>query len=406
MGSVAIAGLFKRRIAARAIQTLLLLVFSSATLNAERKYNLGATVHFSSGVESDTRFVGTAKTHYDPSFSLYPAISLQSSGPRSTLDFQYAFGWHRVQTEQKYETQSHIGTVSFSKRLSPRWNTSISNSFALSNDVQTFYALRGVLPTPEGLTFFFYPVVTNQLTTTNTLSGSVDHSFSTRSKLAFAGTYGLRHYPLAGRGLTNQRDGSASVSYSRNISEHTSWNLGYSMSTYAFTDYGDARQHAVRFGMTTELAQKTSFSLSAGVSQSQSDGASGRFGSFDTSASLQRDIKRNLVHISFSHSTVPSGLGSLSKNRTMNAGWSRAIGRVTSLSAGVSAFDGIGVLDNEFATRGGSAFGNIGFMVSRKLSVQVGGHYQRYTRPVIYQFTQKGLFVSLGYSEPNLWHSD
>src|SRR5262245_14777770 len=149
MGAVTVTHFSKYRMAGWAVKTVVLIVVSAATVSAQRAYNVGTTFDFTTGMESDSRYVGTTETHYDPSFSLYPSISVQSSGPRSKFDFGYAFGWNRVNTEQKHEYQSHSGFVNFSKRFSPRWSAQLSDYFTMSNDVQTFYALRGVLPMPE-----------------------------------------------------------------------------------------------------------------------------------------------------------------------------------------------------------------------------------------------------------------
>jgi len=74
-----------------------------------------------------------------------------------------------------------------------------------------------------------------------------------------------------------------------------------------------------------------------------------------------------------------------------------------SLFASASTFSSGGVLDNEFDSKGAGATANLGYAVSRKVSLQVGGQFQRYFEPSSYKFTQKRLFFSLRYSEPNFF---
>jgi hypothetical protein len=397
----------KHPMAAVLVRVIVFVLVSSATLNAQRKSTLGTTIDFLGGADDSPRTSSTLSQtkQMEPFFALLPSITLESLTERSSFNLNYGYGWQRTQGTQKFDSRTHTVSAGYTNHFSPRWRASINESFALTDDVQTFYALRGVLPTPEGLTYVFSPVALEQSSTSNSVGGALDYSVSQKSGLAFSAGYSLRDYPGSGPGLSDQQSANASVTYTRKTSEHTSWNFGYTGSFYAFSQFEDSTSNAGSVGMSTQFAKETSFAWSIGISQSKSRQSSRDFAGYLLSAGLQRTIKGNFFHLDVSQNNSSTGLGGLSQTRQAGLGFSRSVGRKVNIFANGSFFDGQGILDNPFDTRGASATANVGFALSRKLSLQVGGQYQRYMEPVIYRFTQKRLFVSLRFTQPNLWRS-
>jgi hypothetical protein len=393
----------------RIIGLLVLMVICSAPLNAQRVYTLGVGVDILGGGDNNPRSGGVQpalrpSNRMEPFYGTYPSVTLDVMGGRSSLNMNYAYGWNRTDSQVALLSETHSASVTLTNRFSPRWSTNVRESFSRSDDPQTFYALRGVLPTPEGLTFVFSPVAIDQTSNSNSFSVGAEHTFDARSGLSFGGTHNLRNYATDGiRGLSDQQDFGANVTFTRRISERTSWNVNYSGAYYDFSQFNEAVSHAARFGMSTQLGPNTSLTWSAGASQVSSRSDSGSFGSYEASAGLQQEVRSNLFQLNYTQdNTTPSGIGSLSRNRRASLGFSRALGQSVNVFASASVFDTRAILDNTFDTRGGSATANVGFALTRQLSLQVGGQMQRYTKPVTYQFTQKRVFVSLRYSLPNL----
>ena len=393
----------------RIIGLLVLVVVCSAPLGAQHVYTLGAGIDFVGGGDNNPRGGGLTQAlrppnRMEPFYGAYPSVSFDVVSARSSLNMGYAYGWNRTDSLVALLSETHSASLTLTNQFSPRWSTSIRESFSRSDDPQTFYALRGVLPTPEGLTFVFSPVAIDQTSNSNNISVDAEHTFDARSGLSFGGSHNLRNYATDGiRGLSDQQDFGANVTFTRRISERTSWNVGYSGAYYDFSQFNEAISHAARFGMSTQLGPNTGLTWSAGASQVNSRVDSGSFASYEASAGLQQEIRSNLFQLNYTQdNTTPSGIGSLSRNRRASLGFSRALGQSVNVFASASVFDTRAILDNTFDTRGGSATANVGFALTRQLSLQVGGQMQRYTKPVTYQFTQKRVFISLRYSHPNL----
>jgi hypothetical protein len=394
----------------RAIGLLVLVLVCSAPMDAQHVYTLGAAVDVVGGGDDNPRLSAVPlalrpSNRMEPFYGTYPSVTLDVMGARSSLNVNYAYGWNRTDSEAMLLSETHSASVTLTNQFSPRWSTNIRESFSRSDDAQSFYALRGVLPTPQGLTYVFSPVAIDQTSNSNSISVGAEHTFDARSSLSFGGTHNLRNYATDGiRGLSDQQDFGGNMTFTRRISERTSWNVGYSAAYYGFAEFNEAISHAARFGMSTQLGPNTGLTWSAGASQVSSRSDSGSFASYEASAGLQQEIRSNLFQLNYSQdNTTPSGIGSVSRNKRASLGFRRAIGRSVNVFAGASVFDSKAILDNSFDTRGGSATANVGFALTRQLSLQVGGQMQRYTKPVTYQFTQKRVFVSLRYSLPNLW---
>jgi hypothetical protein len=218
---------------------------------------------------------------------------------------------------------------------------------------------------------------------------------SERSSVSIGGGYSLRDYQSSAfRSLSDQHGMDASVSYSRQITERSSWNVQYQLGYYTFENFDATVSNGVRLGFTNRLAKDTNFGSSFGISHVRNAGNSDYSASYEGTAELSHSIKQNVFQLVLSQNYGrPSGLNSVSRNRQLNLGVSRPLNQRLSVFGSGNLFDSKGVLDNTTGSRGGGAAGNLSVMITQKLSLQVGASMQRYAQPAPFAFTQKRVFA-------------
>jgi hypothetical protein len=398
-----------RRLAAAVVGAALVLALPSL-LEAQRISTVGVGVDVAGSVDDNPPVSGGARPDSRvSSVSVYPNVTFTSQSEHGALTLDYAYGWNRLNTSPGVVFHSHSASAAYSKALSPKWSTSWSSSFSLTNDERTNFALRGILPTqdPAILRLLFDPVAVRQNALTIGTNASFSHPLSTKSSLTFAGGYLHRGYQSSDSSdLSNQNGVNGSFGYSRRFSEHSTWDIYYDGSYYTFAKFNNAVTNVVRFGVNTQLTKDMTIGSNVGLSHAQNTGGGGGSSSYEASAHLSKALKDNLISLSISQNFGhPSGLGSVSRNRQANVGLSRNVGSHVNVFTDISVFDSKGVLENRTGFRGGSATANVGFLITRSLSLHIGAQMQRYTRPVEFAFTQKRVFASLRYSHPNLLHS-
>jgi hypothetical protein len=286
----------------------------------------------------------------------------------------------------------------------------VSDSYNRTNDIRTFYAIRGIAIEEEAIVVYFYPVTTDSTLSTNSLSVGFDHTLSPRSTLNFSAGHSFSYYPEvegAPAGLSGLKNISGSASYTRRLNDRTSMSVGYNGSYYSFDKFSSAVSTAVIVGLSSLVAKNTTVSISAGPSRVNNLGPlSASNTNLAASLSISKTIKENSFHASISNNNATaSGVGTLSNTRSLTAGVSRNFGRRVSAFADFSAFDGTGIVGNPYRTRGTSATANMGYSLARNLSARAGISFQRYTQPSPYAYTQRQIFAGLHYSHPNLLRS-
>jgi hypothetical protein len=378
---------------------------------AQRVTSLSGSVDVGGGLDIyPTNTVNGESSVSDSFYNLSPSATISSRTARSTLSLGYAFGYNHFGNDTPRNSTSHAISLSWNRQLSTRWNMSVSDYYSLTNDLQTFYALRGLAIEDDALVLYFYPVTTNTSIGTNHISLGVNRTLSPRSQLSFSvnhsmGLYGeTEEVPLVG--LSDQQTISASVSYSRQLTDRMSWNVAYNGSYFSFDNFNSAISTAVIAGLTSTVAKDTTLSINAGPQRVNNLKTPGNNTSVTASISVSKRFKENNFHASIGHDNASSsGVGSVSTTRRASAGVSRSFGHRVNVFGDFSLFDGTGIVGNPFQTRGTSATANMGFTLARNLSLQGGVQFQRYTKPSPYAYTQKRLFVSLRYSHPNLLRS-
>jgi len=385
-----------------------LLLLYCPLLSAQRVSSLGSTIDVVGGLDKNPRVLGGSNQHAN-SYSIYPALSFNSQGAQSQFSATYAFGWNRLAAQPPVDSNSHIASANLQRPLSSRSNMSLSSSFSSTSDVQTMFALRGIIPNEDesGLIALFQPVAVRQSAITFGTNVGFDHRLSDRSSLSFGGEYSRRDYKTSTiTSFSDQNGLSGNVSYSRRITERSSWNLGYNASYYSFRNFDAVFSNSVQFGISSQLAKETSFESSFGVSHVQNSGDSSYSASYEGSAGLSQTVKRNLFQLSFGQDYGhPSGLDAVSRNRRASLAVSRELGQRVNVFANANVFESKGILDSKVGSRGGGAAANVGFLLTQRLSLQFGAQLQRYTQPAPFTFTQKRLFASLRYTHPNLLRS-
>ncbi|HET9215744.1 MAG TPA: hypothetical protein VFR18_02125 [Terriglobia bacterium] len=406
-----IARLLKSR-AAGIGRVCVLLIGLSAPLFAQRTYTVSTSVDVIGGFESYPQTSGLpvqpTEAPVDPFYGVLPGITLESRTARSEFSLNYGFGFTHYATELPRDTRTHNVHASISRRLSSRWTMDISEWFSQTNDLFSYYALLGAELVDDGLVFYFSPVATNQSVRTNNLSASFNHDLSARSTLSFNGGWTLGGYGNAGNlvGLSDQNSFSGGVEYSRRISERLSWNLGYSGQYFTYDKFGSAVSNAVHFGLESVIAKGTKVSVSVGPSQVKNLNVDIDNTNFQASGSVTKEIKGNSFHFTLAQgNATSSGVGTISSTRSASAGVARTFGRRVSVFADASVFEGLGIIGNPFNTKGTSITGNVGIAIARNVSVHTGVQFQKYTQPSPYAFTQKRVFASVRYTQPNLFRS-
>jgi hypothetical protein len=384
----------------------LILVFAlAATLNAQRRYAVGPVIDLVGGGSNRPAgaiSLGSGSQRFFLFYGVYPSITMTSRGARSVVDASYAFGLNRTETDQSINSQSHTASLRLSTRVSPSWNVSLSESFTATSDAATFNALRGVPRSPED-PLVFNPVAIHALARTNNTSILADYTLSDKSAISISGAHTVRNYSglgTTGGGLSDQQHTSGGIAYARTVG-HAKWSLGYTGSYFDFANFSSTQSHVSRVGYSDRIVPGLTFQVNVGVSYLKSRGAETNYVGYNTSASLQKTITGASFSMYYTQdSGRPTGLGSISDARRVGLTINRA-GRNATLFVDVSVFDTRGSLGNIFNTRGASAAANFGIPLTRTVSLQAGAQYQRQNSTL--GFTQKRLFVSLRYNNPNLW---
>ena len=395
----------------RSAAVLVLLLGLSAPLYSQRTYNVNGTIDVVGGFDSYPPSTGVptgGDVPTDPFYGVLPGISLQSRTARTVLNATYGFGLNHYASELPRDSKSHSASLSLSRDLGPRWTFTVTDWFSRTDDLFTYYALLGVELVDEDLVLYFSPVAANQTLTTNRVGASFSHQLSPRSSITFGGEHGLGYYGNDADlvGLSDQNQFSGNFGYSRRITDRTSLTVSYNAGYFAFDKFNSAVSNAVTAGLSSIIAKDTTVSLSVGPSHVRNIEVNVDNLSYQASASLTKAIKGNSFHFTLSQgNATTSGVGTISSTRSASAGISRTFGRRVSVFADASAFQGTGIIGNPFNTKGTTITGNVGLAIARNLSLQTGVQFQRYMQPSPYAFTQKRLFASLRYTQPNLLRS-
>jgi hypothetical protein len=377
--------------------------------HAQKRYSLGTSINLTGGVTNTLN--GFAITQvptqkYLPSYGAFPMITLTTKGEHSELDTSYSYGFNRVGKHDLNE-QSHAGSFSLSKTLNPRWTTGLSDHFVSSVDASAFNALRNVFSDPTTTIFVFSPVTSRITTRSNTASFSASDQYTDRSSLSFSLAHTLLDYGSgngsSGLALQNQQQIAGNLAYNHKTGQHETWTLGYSASFFTFSQSQNGFSQSALAGYSTNVLRDFTLSITAGISEI-TEGNAGSSTGLNSSASLARAINKNSsFQLHFTQSSGgAAGLGTFSNTRQAGLSLNHS-GRHLNEFLDVSAFNMHGILGNTFSQRGVSGTASLGLALSKQWSAQAGAFYQAYDHTSTFAFTEKRVFVSLRYNNPNLW---
>jgi hypothetical protein len=400
---------------------LVALFVMAETLWAERKNTLGTQLDFVSGMSNWTPVSGQNLAPFQtvtPFYTVYSSIEMKSMGPSSTLDLSYTFGLQRIRSEFDVNSESHVLAASFDKTLSQKWKFKLKESFEMTPDFATFSVLRGILFSPQGAQFLYYPIAVRRSSQINSASISVDYDFSPRSTLSFGLSLVTRDYednPQFLGLLSDQYRMQGNVSYTRKIDERTSWGLEYSASQLHFEDFEDVRMHNISAVYSRQLSPTLNVRLAAGPSYIESLTSQRNYPGYVASLSLEKSTRSNRLSLYYDRRPCEStGLGSISDTHQAGFGFSRLLGRRIILGLDASGFSTRHRLDNPADLRGATGSVTLGLPLTDKISLNGGALYRmhflprwagdsRYSQATRLDVEEKRIFVSFRFRAPEFW---
>jgi hypothetical protein len=390
---------------------LALLLHGLDNAHAERKYTVGTQIDLGAGSTSWSTegALATGQLPRDLTFfySVYPSMTLKSEGHNSLFDLSYVYGTNRTNKDLVLDSGSHIASGTFNFRLNPNWRLNLAESFEMTPDFNSLNVMRGVITNPQGFEFLFYPVATRSSSQINNAKVGLEYEISQKSSLSFGAEHTLRNYEenelFLGR-LSDQQRFGANIALTRKTSEHSSWAVSYSGAYYDFTEFDNSLIHKMSAAFTHDFSPTLNLRLEAGPSFVEALDAHKNYTGYHASLNLLKQIQPNLLSFYYNReSGEGSGLGSISDTHRGGFGFSRQLGRVTSFSVDISAFESRGRLENPLRARGASGAASIGIALTKTLSVNFTGQYQRYDQVALFGFEEKRFFTSLRFHAPNLW---
>ena len=399
---------------------LFVFVLSAAgmTVSAERNNTVG----FSAGLiaSADDRpyisgfNLGADSDDYFFTGSFYPRMVLNSMGPASLFSLSYGFGMNRVNSDLDLNTESHEIGLAWDTAIGERGSFRLSNNFRKSPDFDTFTLFRGIVEGPEGYFFDFDTVAEQRDSYWNDTSASLGVALGERSDLNFSGGISFRKFDdLPGFRNEDQFRTFAGLEYSRDISEHTSWNLGYDIRYFDF--YGgesSAFSHNVGLGIHHMFSPTLSMDLSAGPAYVMHNQGVEQFENktgYNAGFSLNKRIEKHLFSLNYNErSAATYGTGGLAKTRDAGLAYSREFERVL-VNASVRYFNTESIYESGYSYEGVFSMLSFGLKLTRNLMFEVGGSYRKqdsddYPGVSSYaEYERKRVYVSFRFNFPELW---
>ena len=358
---------------------------------AKRIYTVGAQINSVASLDSNPLdsnpqvnnlgFFGSQSGDLSNGYGLYPSVFLNSTGLQSNLQLSYAFGLNQNNSNLDLGSESHSFSGALDTALTRNLTLTISESFTRSSNFTTFNILSGIALTPQGLVFDFNTIALRQNSYANSTSLALNYTLSPRSSLSFGVGHSIRNFeenPFFQNSLSDQTGFNGNIAYSRELNQRTGLNLTYSVSQNNFREFEEARTQNATVGLSRQVSPSVSIDLSGGPSYVRSQETNSDFLGYNASFHVEKAFEENLISLAYNHQTGTStGLGSVSDTDTLALNFSRPLGRKTNISANLSLYQTSARLDNPVELRGGTASILLGFLLSRNLTLNVTGTYQR-----------------------------
>lgn len=394
----------------------LLCLFVAIPLFAqERRYTVGTTVDLVGGSTNYLNGNLAQNQQNRPFFyfyGAYPSLNVVSTGAHSVVTGSYSLGLSRAASYSNLRSDSHSFSLRFSQTLSEHLKINIAEAFQVTDDASTFNAFRGVTPSPEDFRFIFNPVTARLTSRNNNTSFVTDYTLDDKSSISFTGSHSFLNYGNAQtlNFLSDQQRLSGGMTYNRKTSPYETWSVGYTVNYFDYANPGSANvsfqnslSQVAHVGYSTRVGRDLNLQFSVGASQTQDLVSRQSYVGYNTSASFGRTIQNNSFSLFYNQTSGESiGLGSISNTRTAGISVNRAQKNLN-IYLNASAFETVGTLANTLNARGVQGAATIGIPLSSRWAVQGGVQYQQYDHSSPIAVSQKRVFMSLRYTNPDLF---
>lgn len=385
------------------------LLLLPSSLWADRKYFVGASVDVIGSFGNQTGEGSLSLARLDekshPSYSIFPTISLSSVGERSTLDLGYTFSGEYYQLDDKITSFAHAATTSFTVRLGSRARLELYNTLSTLPDISTVNVVKGIIISPEGFQYIFEPEISRSTNISESGNVGLSVDLGPKSSLAFGFFGAYRDYgDDFSRSLSSQARLQGRFGFLRKHSTRTAWGLDYTVwqNNYDSEEYSTARSHSLVFGYKRVLNPGLDLSLSAGPAYVESDS----YVSHVIDVQISKKLQNNSISAGYSHRPGDStGLGGTTESHQGRLGFSRSLGRTTSINLQMSAFNQAGRLTSRSDFWGARGAVVLSRQLGRHWVMGIGGSYMTYVGRENLDSEYKRAYVSIGYRLPDLWRT-
>jgi len=299
---------------------IVVLLLQATAARAERDFVISSQIDLVNGLSNhpsasgiDLSLLPKDLTYF---YGIYPSIRMLSKGAHSAFETSYALGIDRNSSGLDLNSRSHVASATLAIASNPKWKFNLSENFQSTPDFLTFNALRGIILTPEGFQFVFYPTALRRSSIINDARISVERAVSEKSTLSFNVSHALRDYgenPAFQGRLSDQYRAAAGATYTRSVTEHSSFSISYTAAYYYFRDFDNARSHSIALGYSHSFSPTITLNASAGPSYTQVPHTGSNYRGYNANINIQKATKRALVNLYAAHdSGETSGLGSIS----------------------------------------------------------------------------------------------
>lgn len=394
------------------------IIFMSAFLclgvpgKAERIYSFSTLFDAVGALDDNPRVsgFGTQRTadEYVLNYGFYPSLTFGSEGARSNLELTYAFGLNRIDTDLDLDSESHSVDGAWNFQATRKLAVSFSDSFTKSPDFTSFNLFRGIVFTPEGAFLDYETVALQRDSFANTARLNFDYQYSPRSSFAFGVGHSLRDFENSDSFLRDQQRFTGHFQYTRALTPHTRWTLGYNLFQYEFEGaFQDGRNHDVAFGISHQATPTVSLNLSGGPSYAEFPGAednqSGFLG-YNASFMVHKEFERERISLAYRRrNTAAIGIGGLVKTNSVSFNFDRSLGSRAGINAGLTFLDTDRTLSQpqiEQSLQGSLIWR---FMLTDNWSINAGASYQTQEGLDAFDLERRRFFVSLRFALPDFW---
>jgi hypothetical protein len=166
------------------------------------------------------------RKRFDTSTSLYSRVAYQRQYQRTSFGLDYALGGRFYNRSDSFNQVTHDGGLSIQHRITPRLTLSLGDRVSVSPDGGRLFR-QDLVTTPLPADFLPNSTLILRLNKTilNTTYGGLSYQLSQRSGIAFGANGSLSRFQQ--NNLLEQNRYGGDVSYSYQLSERTSFSLGY-----------------------------------------------------------------------------------------------------------------------------------------------------------------------------------